>query len=364
MTASLNYLLRYAMPHTQTTAARITAIQATVGPIVRSVDEDFARLGGDPASLERIRKTIGLARRRVVAEGTTALDLGEAAARKLDLTGVDGLIFITQTPDHFQPGNAALLHGRLGLDEQCAVFDVNQGCSGWVYGVYLAHLMVAQGGCHKVLVVAGDTLSRCVHPMDRASVILFGDAASATLVEASDDPCPAWFLLRHRGAQADAIVVPAGAFRERPSPENEAATTDEDGNTRTPRDLAMKGGDVFNFTLRDVPPLIVDALGLAGIAAEEVDAFVLHQANRYLVQNVARRAKLPKERVPVGTVEAYGNVSSSSIPVALAHEVAPESPAVLNQRVLTAGFGVGLSWAAAVLELRAIGHCQIGIYGE
>lgn len=348
------------MPYANLAAARLTAVHAVVGDEVRRVDEDFARLGGDPAQLERIRKTIGLAERRVARAGITALDLGEAAARHLNLAGVDGLIFVTQTPDHFQPGNAALLHGRLGLPEECLAFDVNQGCSGWVYGIYLAHTLIASGGCHKVLVVTGDTLSRCVHPLDRASVILFGDAASATLVEASAEPCPAHFLLRHRGSSANAIVIPSGAFREPVSLENLTATiTDGDGNVRTRRDLAMDGGAVFNFTIRDIPPLIRDMLEAAKLASAEVDAFVLHQANRYLVQNVAKRAKVPLELVPSGTVEAFGNVSSSSIPVALAHEVAPMRSAPLTARILAAGFGVGLSWAAALLDLRQLSACGL-----
>ncbi len=346
--------------------ASVRAIEVMVGSELCTVAEDFARLGGDTAQLERIRKTIGLAERRVAAPGVTALDLGEAAARRLDggdLAAVDGLIFVTQTPDHFQPNNAALLHGRLGLREACAVMDVNQGCSGWVYGLWLAHLMVEAGGCTRVLLVCADTLSRCVHPMDRSTVLLFGDAASATLVGRAEGPCPAQFLLRHRGAEASAICVPAGAFRQPPTPETAQETTDADGNTRSPQNLAMDGAAVFNFTLRDVPPVLSEILAETGTALDEVAWFVLHQANRYLLTTVARRAKLPLERVPMGTVEAFGNVSSSSIPLALAYEVATKQAFPSDGTILAAGFGVGLSTAAALLSTRDLATCRWSLHG-
>lgn len=340
------------MAETRIDGARITALNCVVGSVVCTVEEDFSRLGGDANSLERIRKTIGLRERRIAAEGQTALDLGEAAARGLDCRGVDGLIFVTQTPDHFQPSNAAILHGRLGLQMTCAVFDVSQGCSGWVYGVYLAHQLVAAGGCRKVLLVTGDTLSRCIHPRDRASVILFGDAASACLIERSSAPSSAWFVLRHIGAESSAIQIPAGGFREPPSAANEEEMADADGNIRSRRNLAMDGGAVFNFTIRHVPGLIARTLEVAETGVENVDAFVLHQANRYLVSNVARRAKLPMDRVPMGTVERFGNVSGTSVPLTLATEVARSGSC--DGRFLAAGFGVGLSLAGAILDFNRV----------
>lgn len=342
--------------------AEITAIHTVLGPIERSIDEDREAFGGNDAQLERIKKTIGLDKRRVVDAETTALDLGEEAVRCLPMEGEpDALIMVTQTPDHFQPCNAALLHGRLGYGPGCAALDVSLGCSGWVYGLYLASLMVETGGCERVLLVAGDTMSRCVHPQDRATAALFGDGASATLVERRSVASPAHFVLHSRGAGAEHIRVPAGGFRLRPSEATRVPETDKDGNIRSPEHLCMNGAEVFNFTMLEVPGAVTELLEEAGLSADAVDVFAFHQANRYILSNIARRLKIPMDKVPAGSVARFGNLSSASIPGVLCDEW---RTALLDapQRMLACGFGVGLSWATALLEIGPLKHCGLSDY--
>lgn len=350
------------MPRCLTQYSRISAIHTTVGPELRRIDDEAEQLGLNAARMARLKQTIGLNERRVAPKGITAADLCfEAASQLPDLSNVDGLIFVTQSPDHFQPCNAALLHGRLGLSRDCAAFDVNLGCSGWVYGLYLASLMVEHGGCRKVLLLAGDTLSQCVHPRDRAVASLFGDAGSATLVERTESPCNTWFALHTDGKDASVIQVPAGAFRLPKSSETAMETTDDDGNTRTLENLQMNGAEVFNFSIREEPPAITEILQYARRNIDSIDAIIFHQANKYIISNIARRVKLPLEKAPCGTVEKYGNQSSASIPATLCDALG-ESLVQGGRELIFSGFGVGLSWASALTRLEKLSHCQLTVF--
>lgn len=336
-------------------------LHTTVGAVEKSIDAEAGAYGGNPAQIERIKKTIGLDKRRVVAEGTTSLDIGRQAAERLlareglAATDCDGLIFVTQTPDFFQPCNAAVLHGALGMDQATAAFDVNLGCSGYVYALYLAHLMVGHGGSGRVLVVAADTISRIVHERDRAVAPLFGDAGAATLVEKGGGSEQAWFALHTDGSGHEAIWQPAGAFREPISPEASEEVTDEAGNTRARINLHMNGADVFNFSIREEPPAIREILEFAGMEADDADAFVFHQANKYIIGTIAKRLKIDPAKAPADTVSRYGNQSSASIPGAISDALAQR---LENEslRLVLSGFGVGLSWASAVITLSA-GTC-------
>lgn len=336
--------------------AEIAGVIAEPGLETRRLDDEIERYGGDVGQIERIKKTVGLSERRVAAAGETALDLCERAAKKLFATQPspaitpDAVIFVTQTPDHLQPGNAALLHGRLNFPKTTAAFDVNLGCSGYVYGLYLAFLMVDAGGCENILLCAGDTMSRCVNPCDRAVAPLFGDAGSATWVRRSKKISPSWFVLNTDGTGADAIKIPAGGARTPCSPETATPVTDVDGNLRSPENLAMDGPAVFNFSLREVPAAIREILEFSGKTVSEIDGFILHQANKYILQNIAKRCDIPAEKMPVETLAKYGNTSSASIPTALTEFLADENAPA--GELLLSGFGVGLSWASAVLQMK------------
>jgi 3-oxoacyl-[acyl-carrier-protein] synthase-3 len=340
--------------------AEIAGVVVKPGSVVRRFGDEVLSYGGDVAQIERIKKAVGLVERRVVSEGVTTLDLCESAARELLSTitpkvSLDAVIFVTQTPDHLQPGNAALLHGRLALPKTTLAFDVNLGCSGYIYGLYLASLMVECGGCENILLCAGDTLSQCVHPQDRATAPLFGDAGSATLVRRSATPIYSWFSLNTDGSGAGAIRIPAGGFRQPHTAKTAEPLTDGDGNTRTLENIHMDGAAVFNFSLREVPVSLRQMLEFSGKTIAEIDMFVLHQANRYILQNIAKRCGIPMARMPMESLARFGNTSSASIPLAMA-DFFNETKNEISQKtqtVLLSGFGVGLSWGNAVVLLPA-----------
>lgn len=346
--------------------------QVQIGGIVscapaqeRCIDDEIDLFGGNAQQIARLKKTIGLDRRRIVPPGTTAADLCEAAARKLlesvgvSPEAVDVVICVTQTPDYSQPCNAALLHGRLGLPKTCAALDVNLGCSGYVYGLWLAHMMVRAGGCQQALLLAGDTISRLVNPRDRALAPLFGDGGSATLIQQSEQKGPAWFNLGTDGKGFDKLIVPAGGQRRPCSTETGVEIKDADGNLRSPENLFMDGAEIFNFSITEEPKAVRELIEFAGLEPDAIDYFVFHQANRYILKNIAKRLKIDFAKVPMETVERFGNQSSASIPFALCGELQEALCGAGSKRLLLSGFGVGLSWASAILTTKELPICEV-----
>lgn len=339
----------------------IEAVVGCPGPVTRTLDQDAAALFADaPEQVARIRDFVGIRSRRIAPPGVTALDLCETASRAALADVVpDAIVFVTQTPDHPQPSNANLLHGRLGLPKHVACFDINQGCSGWVYGMWVAASLVESGGCQTVLLCAGDTISQIIHPRDRAVVPLFGDAGSATLLRRRASPGDALhFALHSDGSGHAAICVPHGGAREPLGAASREESCDADGNVRDPASLLMNGLEVFNFTLREEPGAVKSLLTQAGLTPADIDHLVFHQANKFILTNLAKRVGVPMDRVPMETLAAYGNQSSASIPFAIANELA----AALvdgSRTVLASGFGVGLSWASLVGKVGPIARCQI-----
>ncbi|WPJ97969.1 3-oxoacyl-[acyl-carrier-protein] synthase III C-terminal domain-containing protein [Coraliomargarita algicola] len=307
---------------------KISGIVTCVPTEEKSIDDELELFGGNVKQLERLKKTIGLSKRRVVDENTTAADLCEQAARHLLAAGavereqIDTLICVTQTSDYSQPCNAAVLQGRLGLSKECASFDVGLGCSGYVYGLWLAHSLVASGASEHVLLLAGDTISRLVNAKDRAVAPLFGDGGSATLIERGAGVGTAYFSLQTDGAGYDKLIVPAGGARQPRSAETAVVAEDEAGNFRSLENIYMDGAEIFNFSITEEPKSVQGLLEYAGSDADAVDYFVFHQANRYILGNIAKRLKLDPAKVPMQTVEHYGNQSSASIPSAICGELA------------------------------------------
>jgi 3-oxoacyl-[acyl-carrier-protein] synthase-3 len=348
--------------HSSLSNIRLAGIAVTTGSVVRDYIADGLAAGIERAVLERNSKTLGLKQRRVAAPGVTALDLcADAASRLLnelgvDATSLDALIFVTQTPDYPQPNNASLLHGRLGLSKSAAAYDLSMGCSGWVYGLHQAALLCAHGGAARVLLCAGDTLSRLTNPGDRAIDPIFGDAGSAVLVEKTGRSAPTHFVLGTDGSGAEAIRVGQGGARQ---PAGDLVEqTDADGNRRHAANLCMNGADVFSFTLREVPAAIAAVLRQAGWEAAKTDALVLHQANTFMMQSLAKKTGYAEAQVPTGAFERYGNQSSASIPAALIEGLGGRMEAE-SLRVVGCGYGVGLSWGAFAGEIGPITVCPI-----
>ncbi|MCH2035804.1 MAG: ketoacyl-ACP synthase III [Puniceicoccaceae bacterium] len=343
----------------------IRGIVTCIPTIEKCIDDEVDLFGGNYKQIARLKRTIGLNKRRVVDSQTTAADLCYYAAEHLlkrlevDFAAVDSLVFVTQNADYPQPCNAAVIHGRLGLSTDCSAFDINLGCSGYVYGLWLAHMMVATGGSKNVLLLAGDTISRIVHPRDRSLAPLFGDGGSATLISSSTAAIASWFCLNTDGKGYKNLIVPAGGFRQPSTTHSKVETSDVDGNIRSLENLFMDGAEIFNFTIKVVPQAIRELIVYAKLDLGALDYFVLHQANRYIISNIAKRLNIDLSKVPMRTVEQYGNQSSASIPCAICGELSEALASDNSPQILLSGFGVGLSWASAIIGTSAINVCEI-----
>jgi len=304
--------------------------------------------------LAKIMASTGVRGRHVAGADICTSDLCAAAAERLlerlgwERASVDLLIFVSQTPDYVLPATACSLHGRLGLAKSCAAFDINLGCSGYVYGLCVAAGLMQSGSARRALLLVGDTISKVVSGDDRSVAFLFGDAGSATALETSGSG-RMHFVTGTDGSGAGHLQIPAGMFRAPSSEVTRLAHKGEGGNMRSAEQLCMNGPEIFNFTIREVPAMISAVLQGAGWNMEQVDGFVLHQANKFMLDYLAKRMRLPPEKV-VLALENYGNTSSASIPVALCESMR-ERLARAPAKLVLAGFGVGFSWAAVAIEV-------------
>lgn len=303
------------------------------------------RFGAD--GVADVSRMIGVESRRRAAPDQTTADLCQSAAETLlaelgwERRSVDALIFISQTPDYTLPATACALHGRLQLQSSCAAFDVNLGCSGYAYGLWLAAKMLDGQAIQRVILLVGDTISKTVDPNDRATALLFGDAGSATALEFAPDAAPAHFILGSDGRGERHLVMPASGYR--PYSDDDARLAGRD-----PAYLFMDGGEIFNFTLTHIPPLVSELLLLAAKPREEIDVFLFHQANTFMLKHIIKKAKIPAEKAPMNMAR-FGNTSSASIPLLIADQLTDKTTNKLT--IAMFGFGVGYSWAAALLEL-------------
>lgn len=302
---------------------------------------------------QKISESIGIKSRPIAPAGMCASDLCFTAAEKLltDLAwakdSVEAIIFVSQTPDHQLPATACFLQNRLGLSSACIAFDINLGCSGYVYGLSVVSQFIASGSIKRALLLVGDTLSHLVSNQDKSTSPLFGDAGTATALQYREGASETSFTLGTDGSGAQHLIIPAGMHRNRSNSKTTVRVERDGGNLRSEEELFMDGAQVFSFTLAKVPKLVRSALEAAKWSMEEVDAVVMHQANAYMLTHLAKRLKIPSEKF-VLAMEDFGNTSCASIPLAI-------NSALANQvsqgpvKLLLVGFGVGWSWGAMTI---------------
>jgi 3-oxoacyl-[acyl-carrier-protein] synthase-3 len=302
---------------------------------------------------EIVDKT-GVKERRFAEIGTCASDLCFAAANQLfddlqiDKSEIDALIFISQTADYRMPATSIILQHKLGLPKKTMAFDINLGCSGFVYGLSVAYSLMQQPSFRKILVLDGETRSRIYSPKDRKTAFLFGDAGIAAIIEKDDKYGISHFSLGSDGSKESLIKVDAGGYRNPSAAETlTEKVVDEYGNIRSDEHGYMNGADVFNFVLLEIPKDIKNLLATSQETTESINYFVFHQANSYMNDYLKNKMKLPEEKVPT-SIEKFGNTSSVSIPLTIALKLKNEL--LGNKKLLLSGFGVGMSWASAVIQ--------------
>ena len=306
---------------------------------------------------EDVRKVVdkvGIFERRFADEHTCSSDLCFAAAEKLiadnniNRNEIDLLIFISQTPDYRMPATSVTLQHRLGLSQSCIAFDINLGCSAFIYGLSVAYGMMQSGSIRKALILDGETRSKVYSPKDRRSAFLFGDAGAAALVECDEKFGDSYFSLNSDGSRAELIMIPAGGYRHPSSIETlKEKVVDEYGNIRNDEHGYMRGEDVFNFVIKEIPRDIKNTLAFAEANTEDFDYIVFHQANNFINSYIAKKMKLNTEKIP-STIEKYGNTSSVSVPLTIVDQLNGKLNG--NKKLLLSAFGVGMTWATGIVS--------------
>ncbi len=298
-------------------------------------------------------KTTGISTCRIARKGVTTADLCEQAANHLlDELGwsrdvVDVLILVTQSQDYFLPATSVTLQHKIGLSTQCMALDVSLGCSGYVYGLSLIGSLLSNGHLKKGLLLAGDISTFSLNSKDKSTWPLFGDAGTATAFEYIKGE-NTYFNLASDGSAYDAIIIPDGGLRNPLTDRSEIEETYAGGIVRSRRNLHLKGLDIMNFSLREVPPNIRMLADFAKMDLTEIDYYLLHQANKLINQSIRKKLKQPLDKFP-SSLECFGNTSSASIPLTINHALR-ESLQTEDHTLLLSGFGVGLSWGSAILS--------------
>lgn len=313
----------------------------------------------------KLKLAMGYNKHRIVEEDVCVSDLCCYGLNylidngKIEKNEIDALILVTQSPDYFMPPTSNIIQGKLGLKQDMICLDINQGCAGFILGLIEAFILLDQPYIRKVVLLNADVLSRKVSKKDRNSNPLIGDGASITVVERSAYNCSSTIYGRIHmdGTRAEALMIPAGGFREPSSADTAILKEDINGNFRARDNLVMKGDEVFNFVQLEVPSMIEGLLADAAMDKDLVDYYMFHQPNRFMLQKLADKIGIPHVKLPNNIVENFGNASGVSIPTNITFN--------LGERLLTgglklclAGFGVGLTWGSLLMEVGNLSFCE------
>jgi len=309
---------------------------------------------------KRLTKKTGIFERHIVGEGECASDLAFNAAEQLfkqyniSRDSIDFVILCTQSPDYFLPTTACILQYRLGLSKNCGAFDFNLGCSGYIYGLSIVKGLVETGQAKQVLLLTAETYSKYIHPEDETVRPLFGDGATATLItaEQTDKDGMYSFVFGTDGSGAGNLIVPVGGLRNPSTVTEQVEQVDDSGNKRTNHHLYMNGSEISTFALEVVPSTLLTILKQAGLEKDEIDYYVFHQANKFMLDFLQQKCEL--QGLPFWNHPEYcGNTVSNSIPLAI-EQIVFGKDVLRLEHVMAVGFGVGLSWAGCLVNLSRV----------
>jgi 3-oxoacyl-[acyl-carrier-protein] synthase-3 len=298
---------------------------------------------------------LGIKERRFADDKTCSSDLCFAAAENLiqemgiNKDEIDLLVFVSQTPDYRMPATSILLQDRLGLSNNTIAFDINLGCSGFIYGLSVVYGFMQYQGLRKALLLDGETRSKVYSPKDRKTAFLFGDGGVAALIEHNEKFGVSSFSMNSDGSRESLIKINAGGYRNPSSPETlKEKVVDEYGNIRNEEQGYMNGGDVFNFVIREISKDVKKIIDFSNIDKEKIDYFVFHQANDFMNSYLIKKLKIDPSKVP-STIAKFGNTSSVSLPLTIVSELKHKLKD--RKQLFLSAFGVGMTWASAIINV-------------
>ena len=330
---------------------KISGIAAAVPENILKT-ESFKPIFGEE-EVDKFVNMVGVKETHRTSEHQTASDLGYAAARLLlekkevDPSEIGAVVFSSHSPDYRRPSTAFILQHRLGVGRDAVVFDISLGCSSLVYGMQTICSMMNSSDINKALLFVGDTAGKSVYPEDRSSCMLFGEAGAVMLLEKTEEESNIEFLLRSDGSGYKYMIIPGGGYRNLHASEDVVQC--HDGNPRTLMNSFIQGTSVFTFTIFDVPRVLKDFWARTGTTVDDYDVFAFHQANLYILRQIAKKTQIPMERLPI-SLDRYGNTSGASAIVTLCDKYG-ENTECRTLRTLACGFGIGLSWGVASFNI-------------
>ena len=346
---------------------RISGILTVVPANERTFIEEMKNYNFPESRSLKLKEVMGYDKRRLVQSDVCVSDLAVFGMQQMFNRGwlkpeeIDALLLVTVSPDYFMPPTSNVIQGRLGLKQDMLCFDINQACAGFVTGLIQAFLLLEQPSIHKVVLINGDVLSRKASPKDRNIYPLIGDAAAITIVERGETNDSIHASVKTDGGRGESLMIPAGGYRLPSSSETAVLEDVGDNNLRAKDHLRMDGSAIFNFVQVEIPPLIQGLLSTAGLSLDQVDYFLCHQPNRFMLQKLADKMKIPHSKMPNNVVEHFGNSGGATIPTAITFNLA-EKMKTSSCLACLAGFGGGLAWAAMLLRLGDMAFCEMVDY--
>lgn len=337
---------------------RIGGILTVLPRTAVKFEDEMANYNFSPVKSMKLKMAMGYDQHRIAEPGQTSYDFCCFGLQHLFGRGllspdeIDALLFVSQSPEYFMPPTSNLIHGRFGLRQDCLCMDINQGCAGFELGIIQACLLLDQPSVKKVILLNADVLSPKVSPRDRNSKPLIGDAAAITVIEKCEDDNTIFANIKMDGTGAMAIHIPAGGFRLPCSSETSVMEEDVAGNFRSKDNLVMQGDEVFNFVQREVPPMIEHLFVQSGVNRDDVDWYMFHQPNKFMLHKLADKLGVPHDKMPANIVEHFGNASGVTVPTCISFNLGDQLCSK-EMQLCMAGFGVGLTWSSIMMK---VGH--------
>lgn len=335
---------------------RISGILTVLPKKAVKFEDEMANYNFSPAKCMKLKLAMGYNEHRIAEPGQCSSDFCKFGLQYLfdnhllNKDDIDALLFVSQSADYYMPPTSNLIHGHFGLKQDCLCMDINQGCAGFELGLIQAFLLLEQPAVKKVVLMNADVLSPKVSDQDRNSKPLIGDAAAITVVEKCQEENPIYANIKMDGTGAMVLNIPAGGFRMPSTPETAVMEQDTAGNFRSKNNLVMQGDDVFNFVQCEVPPMIEHLYEQSGVDRNEVDWYMFHQPNKFMLHKLADKLGIPHEKMPANIVENFGNASGVTVPTCISYNLGDQ---LVNgkMKLCMAGFGVGLTWSSIMMEM-------------
>lgn len=346
----------------------ISGILTIVPDNVIQFDDEIHNYNFPIEKSSKLKKIMGYKQRRIVPNGETSSDLSVYGLNYLINAGyikkseIDAILFISQTPDYVMPPTSNLIQARLGLGDNVYCLDINQGCAGFMVGLYQSFMLLDQPAIETVILINADVLSPRVSKKDRNSNPIVGDAAAISVIKKRAG-CEIFATLNMNGQGGMALNIPAGGARLPSGPSTGVEECDADGNFRTKNHLVMRGDEVFNFVQEKVPSMIEGLIKYSGVKLDEIFGFAFHQPNKFMLNKLADKIGISHSKMPSNIVENFGNSSGVTIPLNLCFNYKQQLLASVEKYCL-AGFGAGLSWASCIIDIGQLTFCDIIYYKE